>query len=142
MILEYKKIINLLDNTPNEPSKFRTKIWVEINDESRWTHNENSQIKFKTSMIRSYLYDYSHVYIHVNGTKEVPNTGTAAAPNNRNKKVTFKKYAPFIKCISEINNTQVDDAHDIDVAMPTYNLIEYIRKHQEVYGNSIEMNQL
>ena len=142
MILEYKKIINLLDNTPNEPSKFRTKIWAEINDESRWTFNENSQIKFKTSMIRSYLCDYSHENIHVNGTKEVPHTGTAAAPNNWNKKVTFKKYAPFINCISEINNTQVDDAHDIDVAMPIYKLIEYIRKHQEIYGNSIEMNQL
>ena len=52
-------MINLLDNTPNQPTKFRTKNWVEINDDSRGTYNTNSQIKFKTSMLRSSLYDYS-----------------------------------------------------------------------------------
>ena len=44
--MEYQKIINLLDNTPNQASKFRTKNWVEINDEARGTCNTNSQIKF------------------------------------------------------------------------------------------------
>ena len=43
----YQKITNLLDNTPNQPSKFRTKSWVEINDNARGTYNTNSQIKFK-----------------------------------------------------------------------------------------------
>ena len=61
--MEYQKTINLLENTPNQPTKFRTKKWVEINDESCGTYNTNSQIKFKTSMLRSILSDYSdHIY--------------------------------------------------------------------------------
>ena len=60
---EISKIINLLDNTQNEPSKFRTRNWVEINDESRGTSNKNNHIKFKTPMIRSYLCHYSNAYI-------------------------------------------------------------------------------
>ena len=47
--------MNLLDNTPNQPSKFRTKNWFEINDDARGTYNTNSQIKFKTSMLKSNL---------------------------------------------------------------------------------------
>ena len=58
----------MLDNTPNQPIKFRTKNWVEINDDSREIHNTNSQIKFKTSMSRSSLCDYSDAYIPVSGT--------------------------------------------------------------------------
>ena len=57
--------------------------------------------------------------------QQVPNTGAAAAQNNRNKKVTLKNCAPFTNCISQINNTQVDDTHDINVVMPIYNLLEY-----------------
>ena len=60
--MEYQKIINLLDNTPNQPTKFRTKKWVEINDEVSEMYNTNSQIKFKTLMLRSSLCDYSDVY--------------------------------------------------------------------------------
>ena len=60
--MEYQKI-NLLENTPNQPIKFRTKKCVEINDESRGTYNTNSQIRFKTSMLRSSLCDYSDAYI-------------------------------------------------------------------------------
>ena len=66
--MEDHKIISLLDNKPNQPSKFRTKNWVEINDNSRGTYNINSQIKFKTSMLRSSLCDYCDAYILVNGT--------------------------------------------------------------------------
>ena len=57
--MKYQKIINLLDNTTYQSTKFRTKNWVKINDDSRGTYNTNSQIKFKTSMLRSSLYDYS-----------------------------------------------------------------------------------
>ena len=53
-------MINLLDNTPNQPSKFKTKNWVEINDEPRGTYNTNSHIKFKTSMFKSIFCDYSN----------------------------------------------------------------------------------
>ena len=66
--MEYQKIINLLDNTPNQPTKFRTKNWIEINDDSHGMYNTNSQIKFKTSMLRSSLCDYSDADILVSGT--------------------------------------------------------------------------
>ena len=66
--MEYQKIIIFSDNAPNQPTKVRTKNWIEINDDSRGTHNTNSQIKFKTSMLRSILRDYSDAYIFVNET--------------------------------------------------------------------------
>ena len=65
--MKYQKIANLLDNTSNQPSKFRTKNWVEINDESRGTYSVNRQINFKISMLRSSLCDYSDAYILVKG---------------------------------------------------------------------------
>ena len=77
-------------------------------------------------MIRSSLYDYSDAYILVKGTATVPNMAAAgSAVENANKKVIFKNYAPFTDCITEINNTQVDDTQKIDIVMPMYNLIEY-----------------
>ena len=92
--MEYQKIINLLDN------------WVEINDELRGKYNTNSQIRFKTSMLRSSLCDYSDAYILVRGTITVANTAAAgAAANNANKKVIVKNCPPFNSCISRINNT-------------------------------------
>ena len=85
--MEYQKIANLLDNTSNQPSKFRTKNWVEINDESRGTYSVNRQINFKTSVLRSSLYDYSDAYILVKGNMTVNNTAAeGAAANNANKK--------------------------------------------------------
>ena len=53
--MEYQKIVDLLDNTPNQPSRFTIKNWIEINDNARGTYIVNSQIKFKTSMLRSYF---------------------------------------------------------------------------------------
>ena len=61
--MEYQKIINFLDNIPNQPSKYQTKNWVEINDDARGTHNTNSQIKFRSSMLKSSLFDYSVAYM-------------------------------------------------------------------------------
>ena len=77
--MEYQKLINLLENTPNQPSKFRTKNWVEINDDKRGTYNSNSQINFKTLMLKSSLCDYSDLCILLSGTITIPNIGTAAA---------------------------------------------------------------
>ena len=131
----YQKIANLIEDTSNQPSKFRTKNWVEINDESRGTYNVNSQIKFKITMLKSSLYDYSDAYILVKGTVTVNNTAAAAAVNNANKKVIFKNCAPFTNCISEINNTQIDNAKDIDIVMPMYNLIEYSDNYAKTTGS-------
>ena len=85
-------------------------------------------------MLRSSLCDYSNAYILVKGTITVANTGTAAAPNNADKKVIFKNCAPFTSCISRINNTQIDDAQYIDVVMPMYNLIEYSDTYSKTCG--------
>ena len=60
--MECQKIINLLENTPNQTSKFRIKNWVEINDDVRGTYNTNSKIKFKTSMLKSRLCNYTDAY--------------------------------------------------------------------------------
>ena len=69
--MEYQKILNLLYNAQNEPSKFRTRNSVEINDESQEMYKDSTQIKFKTSIIRSNLCDCSDVYILVIGTKQL-----------------------------------------------------------------------
>ena len=124
--MKYQNIVNLIEDESKQPSKFRTKNWLEINDESRGTYNVNSQIKFKTTMSKSSLCDYSDAYILVNGTITVNNTAAADADANyTNEKVIFKNCAPFTNCISEINNTQVDNAKDIDIVMPMYNLMQY-----------------
>ena len=108
--MESQKITNWLDNTPNQPSKFKTKNWVEINNGSYEMYSTASQIKFKTWMIRSSLCDNSDAYILV----------------NRNIKVIFKNCAPFTDCISEINKKkEIDHGRDIDVVIPMYNLIRY-----------------
>ena len=90
--MKYEKIADLLDDASNKTSKFKTKNWVEINDESRGTYDVNSQIKFKTTMLKSGLCDYSDAYIHVRGTITVNNTAAvpAAAANNTGKKVILK----------------------------------------------------
>ena len=134
--MEYQKIANLIDGASNQPSKFRTRNWVEINDESRGAYNVNSQIKFKTTMLKSSLCDYSDAYILVKGTISANNTvASSAAANNTNKKVIFKNCAPFTNCIREINNTQIDNAKDIDIVMPMYNLIEYNDNYAKTTGS-------
>ena len=75
------------DNETNQPSKFRTRNWIEINDESRGTYPVNKQIKFKTPMLRSSLCDYADAYILVKGNITVNNTAVeGAAANNAAKK--------------------------------------------------------
>ena len=134
--MEYHKIANLIDDTSNQPSKFRTRNWVEINDELRGTYNVGSQIKFKTTMLKSSFCDYSDAYILVKGTISVNTTAAADAnANNTNKKVIFKNCALFTNCISEINNTQIDNAKDIDIVMPMYNLIEYSDNYAKTTGS-------
>ena len=77
--MEYQKITNLIDDASNQPSKFRIKNWVEINDQSRGTYNVHSQIKFKTTMLKSILCDYSDAYILVKGRITITGAGVDAA---------------------------------------------------------------
>ena len=80
--MECQKIANLLNDESNKASKFRTRNWVEINDEARGTYSHNKQIKFKTSMLRSSLCDYSDAYILVKGNITVNNTAAIGAAAN------------------------------------------------------------
>ena len=124
----------MLDNKPNQPTKFRTKKWVEINDDAHGTNNKDNQIKFKTSMLKLSLCDYSDAYMLVKGTISIaPQEGDNT--NNGNKDVVFKNCVPFTDCISEINNTQIDNAKDIDVVMPIYNLTEYSDNYSKTSGS-------
>ena len=131
--MEYQKIIPL-DDTMNQNSKIRITNWVEIYNELGRKYN-NSNIKFKMSMIRSNLCNYRDEYIFAKGTLTVPNTETSgAAVNNTNKNVIFKNCAPFTNCVTKINNTQVDDAQNTHVVMPMYNLIEYSDAYLKTSG--------
>ena len=126
----------MIDDDSNQPSKFKANNWVEINDESRGAYNVNSQIKFKTTTLKCSLCDYSDAYILVKGTITVNNTAAADADaNNTNKTVIFKNCAPFTNCICDINNTQVDNAKDIDIVMPMYNLIEHSDNYSKTSGS-------
>ena len=84
-------------------------------------------------MLRSSLCDYSDAYILVSGTITVP--ALAADGGNNNIQIEFRNYAPFTNCISEINNTQIDNAKDVDVVTPMYNLIEYSNNYLKTLGN-------
>ena len=81
-------------------------------------------------MLRSDLYDFSYVYIVVKGTITVLRPGNA----KRNKATAFRNNAPFINCISKINGAKIDNAEDLDVIMPMYNLIEYSKNYKKTTG--------
>ena len=133
--MEYDKINNLLDTESENLSKFVTRQYVRVNSFSN-TYDENKSIRFKTPMLRSDLCDYSDAYILVNGTITV--TANAGANNIRDKKdrkLILKNNAPFALCISRINGKLIEDADDLDVVMPMYNLLEYIKKYRKTIGS-------
>ena len=130
----------------NQLSKFRTKNWIETNDQSRVVYNTSSDIRFRTTMLKSSLCDYSDAYIIVKGTITITQAGDDAAArktNQRNKGIIFKDCAPFINCKSELNKTEIDNAKDIDIVIPMHNAIEnnYLET-LEVYGNITKMSQM
>ena len=119
----------------NQNSKIRITNWVETFNELGGKYND-SNIKFKMSMISSNLCNYRDEYIFVKGTLTVPNTETSgAAVNNTNKNVIFKNCAPFTNCVTKINNTQEDNAQNIHVVMPMYNLTEYSAAYLKISGS-------
>ena len=129
----------MLDSASNKPSKFRTRNWVEINDNIRGAYSPNKQIRFKIAILRSSLCDYTDAYIIVKGNISVNNNagvGAGAAANNIGKKVIFKSRAPFTSCLNKINNTQIDNAEYIDIAMSMYNLLEYSDNYSKTSGSS------
>ena len=132
--MEFQKISNLLDITSNNKdlTKYVTKKWIEVYDQSEKNYNLNKEIRTKTPMFRSDLCDFSDAYIVVKGDITVEGNNNA---NKRNKNLVFKNNAPFINCITKINGIKIDNAEDLDVVMPMYNLLEYsknYKKQQEV----------
>ena len=116
--METQKIVNLLNDSNNENSKFATKKWYIIDSEAKGNYLPDNEIKFLTNSLESSLCDYSDAYILVTGNINV--TG-----GNANTKVAFKNCAPFKKCRTEVNESFVDDAQHINIAIPMHNLIEY-----------------
>ena len=132
-----------------------TKKCVEVNDQSQENYDINKEIRIKTSMLRSDLCDFSDAYIVVKGniivTKktftdddiDAPNntaanvTATKNANNNAfdEKKIVFKNNAPLINCISKTNGVKIDNAEDLDVVMPMYNLPEYSKNYRKTTGS-------
>ena len=88
-------------------------------------------------MLKSGLCDYSNAYILVKEKITIPGAGDDAAArqaDERDKGVAFKNCTPFTNCISEINNTQIDNCKDIDIVMPLYNLLEYSDNYAKTSG--------
>ena len=131
--MEFKKIANFLDTTSDDKDlpRFVTKKWIKVYDQSRGSYSVNKEIRLKTSMLRSDLYDYSDTYI------VVKRAITVVRPDNakRNKATAFKNNAPFINCISKINGIKIGNAEDLDVVMPMYDLLEYGQNYRKITGS-------
>ena len=124
----------MLDTTSDNVPRFITKKWVEVYDQSGSAENRykpSKQIRFKTSVLRSDLCDSSDAYIVVKGTITVTNPDN----NAYDKKWAFKNNAPFVTCISKLNNTLTNNAEDLDVIMPMYNLLEYSKYYSKTTGS-------
>ena len=132
-LLRSEELGSALDSESENLSKFVTRQYVKVNSLSN-TYNENKSIRFKTPMLRSDLCDYSDAYILVNGTITV--TANAAANNIRDKKdrkLIIKNNAPFVSCITRINNELIEDADDLDIVM--YSLLEYCKNYRKTIGS-------
>ena len=130
--METQKIVNLLNDSNNESSKFATRKLYIFNDQNNGQYgrgNENdSAIKFETKVIKPNLRDYSDVYILVTGDIKVADVAV-------NTNVAFKNCAPFTKCVIHINDEHVEIAENLDVIMPMYNLIEYADNYADSSGS-------
>ena len=132
--MEFQKIINLLDITFDNKDlpKYVTKKWIEVYDQSEKNYNPNKKIRIKTPILRSDLCDFSDAYIVVKGDFTVEGNNNA---NKRNKNLVLKNNAPFINCITKINGIKIDNAEDLDVVMPMYNLLEYSKNYKKTTGS-------
>ena len=142
--MEYDKINNLLLPEDNENemseqlSKFVTREYVRVNSLSNM-YNENKSIRFKTPMLKSDLCGYSDAYILVKGTITVTVLGVNNNADNirdkRNRPLILKNNAPFVSCITRINGEFIEDADDLDIVMPMYNLLDYSKNYRKTIGS-------
>ena len=127
--MEYQKIMNLLDNQSSQPSKFRIKNWVEINNESNGNYSKEN-LKFDATILTSSLCDYSDTYIVVIETITVVGQGNDEAAIATDK--THQNCPPFTSWIRKINNFDVDNAEDRDVVIAMYNILEYSNNYAKM----------
>ena len=130
--MEFNEINNLLGPPHDKVPRFITKKLIEVQSQSENTYNTSKPIRFKTSMLRSDLCDYSDAYVWVKGKMTITNPNDNA---NFNKELTLKNNAPFISCISKINGELVEYAEDLDIVMPMYNLLEYSKNYEKTSGS-------
>ena len=114
------------DNESEQLSKFVTREYIRVNSLSN-TYNENKSIRFKTPMVRSNLCGYSDAYILVKGTITVAGNNLI---DRQNRPLISKNNAPFVSCITRINGELIEDADDLDIVMPMYNLLEYSKNYR------------
>ena len=126
--METQKIVNLLNGSDNENSKFATEKQYVIDGESKDNYSHNDSIKFLTNSLESSLCDYSDAYILVTGN-------IIETPNNDATQVAFKNCAPFKDSRTEINGIFVDYTDCINIRMPMYNLIEYSDNYSDTSGS-------
>ena len=119
------------DNESENLSKFVTREYVRVNSLLD-TYNENKSIRFKTPMLRSNLCDYSDAYILVKGTITVAGNDPR---DRKNRPLILKNNAPFVSCITRINGELIEDADDLDIVMPMYNLSEYSKNYRKTIGS-------
>ena len=131
--MEFQKIANFLDTTSDDKDlpRFVTKKWIEVYDQSEKNYSPNKEIRIKASVLRSDLCDLSDAYIVVE--RDITLEGNNDT-NKRNKNLAFKNNAPFINCISKINGIKIDNAEELDVVMPMYNLLEYSKNYRKTTG--------
>ena len=134
--MEYDKINNLLDSESENLSKFATRQYVKVNSLSN-TYNENKSIRFKTPMLTSSLCNYSDAYILVKGTITVNGIVNGAENEilRRNRPSILKNNAPFVSCMTKINNEFIEDADDLDIVTPMFNLLEYSKNYRKTIGS-------
>ena len=136
--METQKIVNLLNGSDNDNSKFATKIWYIVDSESNGNYSQNDEIKFLTRSIESSLCDYSDAYILVTGNLIVERriaADTADIALSAITQVAFKNCKPFEKCRTEINETFIDETDFVNIIMLMYNLIEYSDNYSDTSGS-------
>ena len=129
----------LPEDNENEMSEQLSKFVTREYDSLSNTYNENKSIRFKTPRLRSNLCDYSDAYILVKGTITVTVPGANNDANNlrdkRNRPLILKNNAPFVSCITRINGELIEDADDLYIVMPMYNLLEYSKNYRKTIGS-------
>ena len=122
--MEHQNMLNL--NNEINDSKFVTRKWNNVNDNSKSSYDTTNEITYNTEILKSNLCDYNNVYILVRG--DITVVAVLAT------QVAFKNCAPFSKCITKIDETITDGVWNLDLVIAMCNLIEYSSKYSKRTG--------